>query len=78
MLGKEFLRESERQRGSDPADLHDWHETGFPSSMDLMNRSRAGDYSHRDKVNAVLDWSNLEFDQHLTQTIGRSNLQLSC
>lgn len=46
MLGKEFLREGESQRGSDPADLHDRHETRLPGRVDLMNGPRAGDNGH--------------------------------
>jgi len=46
MLGKEFLCEGEGQWGSDPADLHDRHETGFPGRMDLMNCLSTSDDGH--------------------------------
>ena len=59
MLGKELLREGEAERGSDPADLHDGHETCFPGRMDLMDCLRAGDDGHRVEVHTVLDGGNL-------------------
>lgn len=59
VLGKELLCEGEREWGSDPADLHDGHETCLPGCMDLMDRLRAGDNGHRDQVHTVLDGGNL-------------------
>ena len=59
MLGKELLRKGEGERGSDPADLHDGHETSFPGCMNLMNGLCASDDGHRDEVHTVLDGSDL-------------------
>ena len=61
MLRKELLRKGEGERGSDPADLHDRHETSFPGRMDLMNCLCASDNGHRDEVDTVLDGGNLHY-----------------
>lgn len=79
VLGKELLRESEGEGGSDPADLHDGHETCFPGCMDLMDCLRAGDDCHRDEVHTVLDGSNLT--SLLARIIKQEfelNIQLNC
>jgi hypothetical protein len=59
VLGKELLRESESQRGSNPADLHYGHETSFPGRMDLMDCPCTSDNRHRDQIDRVLDRSDL-------------------
>jgi hypothetical protein len=59
VLGKELLRKSKGQGGDDPADLHDRHESGLPSRMDLVHGPRAGNDSHREQVHTVLNGSNL-------------------
>ena len=46
MFREELLCEGERERGSNPADLHDRHKACLPGRMDLMNRLSASDDGH--------------------------------
>lgn len=59
MLREEFLRESERNRGSHPADLHDGKETSFDGSADLVEGPCASDDRHRGQVDRILDGGDL-------------------
>ena len=46
VLRKELLCKGQRQWRRDPADLHDRHETCFPSRMDLVESLSAGNNGH--------------------------------
>ena len=47
VLGEELLRERKCERGSDPADFHDGHETSANCGANLMEGARASDNGHR-------------------------------
>lgn len=59
VFGKELLRKGKSERGDNPADLHDRHESGLPGRVDLVECPRSGDDGHREQVHAVLNRSNL-------------------
>ena len=59
VFGEELLRKSKGQRRSDPADLHDGHETGAHGGANLVDSARTGDDTHRGEVNNVLDRGDL-------------------
>lgn len=46
VFGKEFLCKGQTQRGRDPADPHDRHESRFPRRMNLVDGLSAGNYGH--------------------------------
>jgi hypothetical protein len=60
VLRQELLREGESDRRSDPAHLHDRHETGLDSCTDLVNRPSTRNDSHRREIDYVLDRRDLE------------------
>ena len=60
MLGKELLRESQRDRRGDPADFHHGHEASSDCGSDLVESPRPGNDGHGGEVDGVLDWGDLE------------------
>lgn len=46
MLGQELLGKRQCQWRGDPADLHDWHETGLDGGSDLVECPGTGDDCH--------------------------------
>lgn len=61
VLREELLGERECERGSDPADFHDGHETGADGCANLMEGARASNDGHRGQVHRVLDGGDLRF-----------------
>ena len=59
LLREEGLGKRERDGRCDPADAHDWPESGLDSRLDLMESPRAGNDGHGDKIDCVLDRGNL-------------------
>lgn len=59
VLREELLRESERNGGGDPADLHDGKETSLDGGADLVEGPCASDERHRGQVDRVLDGRHL-------------------
>ena len=60
LLGQELLSKGQGDRGRDPRDLHDGHEAGADRRPDLVEGLCAGDDGHRDEVDGVLDWRDLD------------------
>ena len=59
VLGEELLGEGQSQRRSDPADLHDGHETSADGRANLVEGARASNNGHRAQVDGVLDGGDL-------------------
>lgn len=84
VLGQELLGKSQRQRGGDPADLHDGHETGLDGGANLVEGTGAGDDGHRGEVDGVLDGGDLGASRELvivekeSWRVDPRNIQSSC
>lgn len=59
LLRQELLGNGQRNGRSDPADLHDRHETGTDSCAHLMEGASASNDGHCNKVNGILDGCHL-------------------
>ena len=70
MLGQELLGKRQRQRGGDPADLHDGHEAGLDGGANLVDGARAGDDGHGGEVDAVLDGGDEQVADEDLQNLG--------
>jgi hypothetical protein len=55
VLWEELLRECQRNRGDDPADLHHRHEASLDCRAYLVESARAGNDGHGNEVDCVLD-----------------------
>jgi len=54
-LWQELLRKRQRKRRGNPADLHDWPETGSDGRADLVEGACTSDDGHGGQVDGVLD-----------------------
>lgn len=59
VVGQELLGKGEGEGRDDPRDLHDLPEADLDGGADLVEGAGAGDESHGDEVDAVLDGSDL-------------------
>lgn len=75
LLREELLGKGKSQRGRDPADFHDGHETSPDCCPDLVEGACACNEGHRNQIHRVLDWSNL---CHCNWSESRSKRVLVC
>ena len=68
VLGQEFLRKRQGQRGGDPADLHNRQKPSPDRCPHLMEGPRTGDDGHRGEIDGVLDGRDLANSQRQSRS----------